>query len=1197
VLFGGRRWWYQSQAILSERSRLIDSPGVWFLCGLLRSHGYDHTTLRSMVGKPVTSTSWRVGDVVAPKKTPASEAKEGEVNAMENDMSSGSLIGHIVPETPGGASPSALSSQSRSSGTVVVEFTSRAFADAVGLKSTGVSSDSKFTIETRRVRTSKLVHAGVVCRRSVELQRTGENKTDDAMETEDSKPSAATEVLSSESEEVAASVSEKSQSDIAALSILESSAIDALAKECRKSPEALASLFSAGLPDAILSAIRSAERQMNTLEPRDDLSEKLAGIGALVNSIADQLFGDPVSVQSRDELAAEPAVAPRPERSSPNPVRISQASSRSGRGSLAREVLARREARRAQNQDDSQNLAASLQQRRNMLLSLMSRAGRRSNAGAFLNDMVDALDAPRDYSLDQLPPSMASVRGMHPFVFGAPSAMFGGGDGEGGWDDPQMMELAMEGADSHQQESSASRSDNDNTDSAEIINENASYLDSILRCRRGVSAAQLSGSLKQGGAAHSVFVRSLINKGILVDSVDWANALVDAHSRKVQLSSLASNSNLLRDAVDEEGTPLLRLAVALGCSADVVARLIALGALVGIPEIKNAAQTNQPKTLALLLKHTSYKEGVIDLDQCSPEVAQVLAQTKSRQSLLDKKMRDAAGSFMVKLVRRLFKVGLSSRRSDSTRIDLCSKVICEMLVGNVLLGALQRAQQVARVPVPPDAANDPNRDVNLGGRCLENTASGLKLAPQGLLLTLPRSILGDCLFSDKGHVTTFLLVVEEYLSSKEMDDIAAGLSFLLILLKNFPQLRACAEIERFGVSEFVSSHNVLASDRIADILSKQFTVGLDVSASPGGAAEEQLETAGAGTVVCPKKHTAVLHITRHSSFRCDVCGSGVDRGRPMHGCRECDWDLCENCNPTGLLVKCSAVRELTSECQRLISDDASTAEEAVEDDDIDYAKILEELSRVDAASSKELNELSMRLLQRDILAVKDLGDMLNDPGRITFHQFLSVILPAIHASLVGRPNGAEGIVHRNKKAKVLDASDSSASETLDARLEFCREALRHMVEDSKASFDSATALAAAKGAEENEKEENPESGRVDITYCAGASEILRRLHQVLSFYEAVQVFSSSSEKDTAGSSSPRKTGDLQTLTKPIELQLLPSGFDESESVSPKSRSVIHAELLIPFLDLQLHVSSFRLMIYSQVHNSISSRSLFPFGNS
>lgn len=1119
----------------------------------------------SMVGKPVTATSWKVGDVVAPRKTP--EAQRGDRNAS----SMGSMVGYIVPETPGSSSSSSSSSlgtTSRGAGTVVVEFTSRAFADAVGLKSTGLSSDAKFTIETRRVRTSKLVHAAADYRGAI-VEMASKVQDDEAMEIEDSKPQAAGD--DSEIDDLASSVSEKIQSEVAALSGLDRSAMDTLLKECKKSPEALASLFSVGLPDAILSAIDTAERLTNSLEPRDDLSEKLAGIGALVNAIADQLFGDSEPSHNQDSATPGVSVEQRPESSSSNPTGNSQAGA--VRRSIVRDVRARRDARRG-DQDESQNLASSLQQRRNMLLSLMSRASRRSNGSAFLNEMAEALGDPRELSLDQLPPSIAAVRGAPPFVFGSPGDRFG--LGEMGWDDPQLMELAaaagggnapsVRGA--RNSESPAVNNEAESHETAEK-NTESSYLDSILRCRRGVSVAHLSGGAKQGGAAHSVFLRSLVSKGILVDNVEWANSLVDAHSRNVQLSSLAKTSNLLRGVEDEEGTPLLQLAIALGCSADIIGRLIALGAVVGAQEIKNAAQTDQAKTLAALLKHSSYKEGLIDIEQCSREVAQVLDETKLRQNRLDKKMRDAAGSFMVKLVRKLFKIALSCRRSDSARIDVCSKVLCEMLVGNVLLGALHRAQQAAR-PLPSDTEPDPDRAVaDHGGRFPDDLAADLKAYPKGLLRILPRSILGDCLFSEQG-VTSFLLVVEEYLCSKEMTDVAAGFSFLLILLRNFPQLRSCTEMDRFGVSDFVASHSVLASNRIAEILSKQFTNRLDVSDSDGGK-EDQPDVTEAGTVVCPKKHTAVLHITRHSSFRCDVCGAGVDRGRPMHGCRECDWDLCEDCNPSGLLVKCSEVRELATECQRILSDDGSTGD-ALENDEFDYASVLERLALVDTNSTKELNELSLRLLRRDVWAAKDLGDRLSDPGQITFHQFLSVILPAIHSSLVGRPNGGDGAVHRNKKAKVIGASDSSALDSLDARIAFCSESLKNMVEEKKIAPSDAAQAATGHEDPDNAKEDDEGTGRVDITYCAGASEILRRLHQILSFYEGVKVFSSSSEKAArSGSSLAGKAAHLPTLTKPIELHLQPSNLHELEAVSPKSHAVIHAEPLVPFMDLQLHV--------------------------
>jgi hypothetical protein len=576
---------------------------------------------------------------------------------------------------------------------------------------------------------------------------------------------------------------------------------------------------------------------------------------------------------------------------------------------------------------------------------------------------------------------------------------------------------------------------------------------------------------------------------------------------------------------------------------------------------------------------------MVNLDGCSEEVSLVLEETKRRQSELDKKMRDAAGSFMAQLLRKLLSLVLTSRRNQGSPLELSNKILCEMLVGNVLLRALQRAQKSA-----PDASEmEEESDRDTGRFPVEDPDAGFVPAPQGLLGSLPRSVLGECLFCDGGFVTTFLLVVEDFLCSKELADTAAGLTFLSTLLTSFPQLKICTEMDRFGMNELVSHHNVLASNRIAEILSKQLIVGLDVSAS-GSKGEEATLVAPLGiprasassTVVCPKKHTAVLHITRHRSFRCDLCGRGVERGKPMHGCRKCDWDACEDCTDRSEsgLVKCSSLRELSTECLRLLSEDAPADGE----DDFPCSEVFEELSRKD--SSAQLNSLSMGLLERSVEAAKELGLLLNNHGRITFHQFLTVILPALHASFVGSSSGHDNAApsvasgHRSKKARVTDGSESSSLDSPEARLEYCREALSAMVTElprKPSSSDGLPALFSFARSETVDLEENNEMSlgsrrdntSVDLYRYAGASELVRRLHQVLSLYEGVQVISTSAEK-VVGSSTDRG-GDLQALTKPIEIHLSPSAFNESECVSPRIGSTIFAEPLVPFADLKLHI--------------------------
>src|SRR3569832_2327587 len=112
--------------------------------------------------------------------------------------------------------------------------------------------------------------------------------------------------------------------------------------------------------------------------------------------------------------------------------------------------------------------------------------------------------------------------------------------------------------------------------------------------------------------------------------------------------------------------------------------------------------------------------------------------------------------------------------------------------------------------------------------------------------------------------------------------------------------------------ELVSFQDEIASTRIADIQSRQ--------------CKNSPPDKDGHVVSCPNKHTAVLFITRHSSFRCDICGNGVDRGRPMHGCRECDWDACESCTDKSQsgIVKCGAIKDLAVMSRRLLTEDLSS---------------------------------------------------------------------------------------------------------------------------------------------------------------------------------------------------------------------------------------------------------------------------------
>ena len=1143
MLHSGRRWWYHVQAIISEKSGLIESPIVWFLRGILRSHGFDSTSLTSFVAKSVTPQSWRVGDIVTHKcSVPQPTSKK--VNTMSSEPSS--MIGHIVLETSKVPSSTSITAN-RQSNTVAVEFISRDFAEAVGVK---LSSSTTMSIETRRVKTSKLVHTTDIHGNNFRFPATlyAGVKLDDDLLAQD------VEGLLDPIELFSTSVNEQVLLNIEAMRCLDRQAIDSLSRQCRKSSDTLASMFAAGLPDAIMEAMCIVERQMNSLEPKDDLPDNLKTLGNLATALTEQLYGNSLQ-NDHDDIDIDVNEAPKstPWQNAPRNVQ-NREQVRSNVNNVAQREILREDDRRG----DSQFLASSLQQRQNLLLSLMSRASRANGHDA--NDMGEVVIEP----FGHIPRALAQTRTSSPFRLGGSGEPFEYEEQIHSYEDARnTSESSVDLAD-------ASTLNNDKNLQKEPEDEKMSirqgrFFDELLRCRSSVTSTPSSSATKQAGAAFAVFVRRLIRYGILFDSAQWTEALITGYCRNHHIGSQSKVSRLLRGVVDEEGTSILELALMLGCSVDLIGCLIKHGVSVGNNAIVKAAATNQPKTLSLLLQYIAYEEGIVDLELCSPEVRRILILTKSRQDELNKRMEDAAGGFMTRLLIKLIDIGLSSRQIHNARIEKCGKIICEILVGNVLLKALQVNQKAT-------LQTDDGRKDNISNQN-ERLTSQLS---KGLLGALPASYFRDLLFSDEGNITKFFLLCEDYLCSKEMADIASGLTFLSLTLSKFPQIQSSSEMERFGICEFISNHKVLSSNRIADILSKELNIGLDVSANSSVRDDAaRCTTVPTCVVLCPKKHTATLHITPHSSFRCDICTSAVPKGEYIFGCRQCDYDECLQCTlrdekrTLGLQM---VIRELASECYLLLVDERNESSK-VTDRDFDPESYVRD----------ELKSLSRRLLQRDVLALKDLGMDLNVPGRITIHEFLTVILPSLHASIAGSstnsdgPSGHIGTIHRSKKAR---ASRGTSDDSLDSRMTFCREAIRLMIsgreetdrkaasakvrsEVAKEVVDCSLALDNSEGNNDDNVE------RLDISGCAGVSELLRRLHQILSFYENVPERTASVDKNI-GQSTSACNSDLHELAKPLELLLSPS-FTESSGSKPKPQLVVYAELLIPLTELQQHI--------------------------
>lgn len=1116
VLHSGRRWWYQPQAVVSERSGLIDSAAVWFLSALLRAHGYDADTLESMQGKQVSASSWRIGDVVVPKKS-----REG----TSTDVPAELWTGRVVPESQSSRTPG--TPHSRDTGTVLVEFVGPAFAQSVGLKVPASASSSRApALFVRRARANKLLHSSTL--------HFEEQVADDVLaESGDDTNEGSACTLSS-----MPPIGEKLLSEISGVGRLEQSAIETITRECRKNSDALPILFGAGLPDAVLSAVDSAAKQTNSLEPREDLSEKITAIGVLLKTISEKLYSDDSDVDSdcsetedmdsesissdHGHLASQQLMSPDSEHAT-----LALAASRA-RGNIN------------DMSSGMESVDSSLRQRRGMLSVLLSR-GERHRGGNLLHELSE-----RRRFMD--------MGVAHPFGIGSRSFVFGSPV------EDQSSSEELWGRMHAQSE----------VDPLETstIPDKSSVLDSLLRCR-GNQPESVNSSLRQGSPSFFLFTRQLISCAILVNNKEWAQALLDSfQSKRTPLQR--SSKSMLRSAVDEDGTPVLQLAILMECSPAIIRILIGFGAPVGIDELQKAAFTNQPRTLAVLLQHSSYNADTISLEKCSQEVRGIFRKAKARQNELDRQMREAAGDFVASVVKKLVSLGLSTRRNPSPRTAVCSQVLSRILVGDILLQALQRAQKSSHHSNGTETKDETDRS----GRVPLDDGMPSFL-PGGVLRLLPVSVVGETLFSDKESATTFFLLLEDYLCSKDLADSAAGLAMYTVFLTNFPQLRNSSLLERFGFNELVSFHDSLASNRITEILSKDFSRGLDVSSEtqnqPTNVDTSQQRRGTVGVVTCPKKHTAMLHITRHSSFRCDICGSGVERGKPMHGCRECDWDACEECTDKAEsgLIKFTAVRELAREALRLSTEDVTDSEIEEKMSDFPHGDVVEEMANDD--TSTLLNAIVYKLLQRDVEAVRELGLMLREQGRVTFYQFLCFVLPALHESLSGKPSPkcdastTPRSGRKTKKARCSEGSTISPS----VLFEYCRASIACLL---GAPFPDNSELQARDGTADSSgivqvrALDSLDHASKEIAYSTLASELLRRIHQILSLYETAREVSTSTQTlNVTGGDKGRS--DLHALTKAIEIHFKK---EKHGNVVEAGLSIL-AEPLVPMSDLEMQI--------------------------
>eukprot|EP00934_Nitzschia_sp_Nitz4_P003384 Nitzschia sp. Nitz4//scaffold92_size79448//25933//35941//NITZ4_005388-RA/size79448-processed-gene-0.72-mRNA-1//-1//CDS//3329560177//3374//frame0 len=1040
VLHNNRRWYYQSHALVNEASGLISSPGVWFIKRVLRAHGFDPYTLESLAGQSLSTGSWRLGDLVAPKKLASNDSPV----SFEN---TGRIVSdHLAPKDK-------PRSSGQDHGTVSVEYVSKEFAEAC-------------RVENKEGIQSKTISISRFCFASPPLgDRIGEKESIGML--------------------TGGGISDKVLTDLENIGNLDPGAISAITKECKKNTTTLAYLFEQGLAEEVEKACNRLFEKRSGKEI-ESLAPAISALGSLALVAFQKAFPEnqgaqPASEQSSTEekLASAAMYAAEDYYVQRN---IEQHTTRGQSAHRTHEIQRAR-------------VAQVLEQRRNMLLSLVSQSRTNpSSLTAFLQGSFGQLN--NETSLSEM------------------TRLGTGGDGSQGTENEESkkpFEAAV-----------------------------CTLLTSMLMCRQ---TEQLSD--KQATAAfHSNAIKPAVINALLTSSLPWLKAALEYPDTK-SFSRVSSTREpvvpLLRDCT---GVPILQLALALGSSSEVIQYLIQSGCSVGDEEICRAAYSGQVEALAVLLRYSVYTEGTVELELCSESVRTVLAEAVLRQRSQLVAIRNGTSELVSTTLRKFYALGLQFRRGSVP--DLACSAVTQVLVGNVVLRALRKP----RVREGSDLDGESGDD-DYGDRGSPEDPEIVWSSPKvGLFEVVPGELVEKSFATGTEHITDLLLLIEDFLCHREVNDICIGLALLSFLLKKFPAIQSSSEIDRYGFVELVASQDALA----ANMLSQAASSILNRDSSSG---------ASKGIVKCKKGHAAKIHVTRHSSFRCDLCGKGVDRGRTMFGCRECDWDACETCTDKGEggVAKWEYVRETAQTCMSIFAQSQLVPNE--------MQVVTSNNSLIFPDNSVEVNNLSCRILQRDISCIEDLSKMLSRHGALTMHQFLGVLLPALHFALVEKElknaefdNAVLSTRRRSKRPRVLSSPrEENRSQSSTERVAFARELSRILVTGNSESLEAEVDSSRA-----GERRQDDGTGSATMIN----SDFLRRLHQILALYESVPVVSSFKRKSR--SNGTPSNDDLHALTKPITLKLVPVSGQKLQAPATKAQELqVKADPIVSIGDLAMHV--------------------------
>ncbi|KAI2505138.1 negative regulation of histone ubiquitination [Fragilaria crotonensis] len=595
------------------------------------------------------------------------------------------------------------------------------------------------------------------------------------------------------------------------------------------------------------------------------------------------------------------------------------------------------------------------------------------------------------------------------------------------------------------------------------------YSSELQAIRRGGFEALTPGEdARRGAPVLNTATKSAIANGIMSNHFSWFHRVVETAKRKKGSTSTASS---LVNARDEDGMPLLALAIHLGCSTAIVSYLMRNGAVVDDETIKLAAYLGQKNSLSRVLQEHMFVDGVVNSEACSHAIVDTIENARKRQKDQELCLRLEGEEFLLKAVRELIQFGIEYIAS--------SEALLFSIPGDTLACRLFKACQ----------------DIS------------------------------DC------PLTNYLRLVEGLLWTKEVEDIALGLSLTSILLKVASLKDVAVTLHRFGVSDLIAFHQHQSSKRLEALRDINKSLTSDARRfSPHHVAAREPEVnalVSSGVVLCPKCHPAELHLTRHSSFRCDLCGNGVDRGFPMHGCRECDWDACEDCIDVreGGIVKWKYVQLISRECALAIDFQKC--------DNIDSSKA--QLS----AKDWSLQTTSARIKALDVDVLQDLAAQLASAGALTMFEFSNHILPVLvealcgDSSVVSTPPVSQYDPPMKKRKPQFRTNSSNRPCFIDKFITTL--IVQPVVKRFEVEVSDNERKQGDQFVPRGDRNVDPNAateGEIPTRIKQHTPEILRRLHVLLSFFEKLP------RSKVILTGTKETSDDLRSLTKPWTIEVI-----------------------------------------------------------